>query len=144
MIILQKFYKDKIMPISIILELLKGNWKLILGAVLVAGTIFYVQSLRLEIANKALEIQKLTTDNAVLTENNSRLKEAIIISNKSLDLSDKAAKKAKADVDVVKGRMLQQTNDLKQRLADILNQKEPATCNESIVFLLSNVKGYQK
>jgi len=132
------------MPISIILELLKGNWKLILGAVLVAGTIFYVQSLRLEIANKALEIQKLTTDNAVLTENNSRLKEAIIISNKSLDLSDKAAKKAKADVDVVKGRMLQQTNDLKQRLADILNQKEPATCNESIVFLLSNVKGYQK
>lgn len=132
------------MPISLVLSFLKGNWKLILGAVVIIGALWYVEGLRIKVANQATEIVTLTDDNKVLTDNNTKLEDAIKVSNAALDKTDKAAKAAAADFAVIQHNILQQSAALKQQLAGILQQKDPLTCNDSIIFLISNVKGYAK
>ena len=129
---------------SIILGFLTSNWKAILIGIVLLGGVAYVEGLRVEVSHQATEITTLKADNKTLTDNNTKLEGAITVSNKALDASDKAAKAAAADFAAIQHNILQQQTALKQQLANILHQKDPQTCNDSILFLIDNVKGYAK
>jgi hypothetical protein len=129
---------------AVIISFITSNWKaLLIGGVLLGG-VAYVEGLRLSNEHLTTKVQTLTVDNKTLSDNNTKLEVAIKTSNQALEASDKAAKAAAAGFAVIQHDILQQQSVLKQQLADILAQKDPATCNDAIVFLISNVPGYAK
>jgi cell division protein FtsB len=132
------------MTAELILTFIKANWKILLVSGVLIGALTYVESLRVEVAHQVTTIVTLTDDNKTLSDNNTKLEDAIKTSNQALDVSDKAAKAAAADFIVIQHNILQQTTSLKAQLAGIVQQKDPATCNDAILFLISNMKGYNK
>lgn len=129
---------------TMIIEFLASHWRAVLIGIVIVGGLAYVEGLRLDNAHLTTQVKTLKTDNKTLTDNNVKLKSAIDVSNKALDAADKAAKDAKKKFDTVQHTITKREQALKTQLDNILHQKDPATCNAAIEFLISNVQGYAK
>ena len=123
---------------------IKDNWKLATIAIVALVVVVYVQSLRLEIAHQETQIVQLTNDNATLKHNAETLEIALKNQNDAIGKIDDLAKVtrqsfAKLGVDVAA-----QSSNLSTTLANILKDKKPKTCGETITYLIEAQKGYAK
>jgi cell division protein FtsB len=127
-----------------VLQILKDNWKMLSIGAVVLVTATYIEVLRIETANQHAQIAKLQNNVSVLTSNNEKLQSGIEVSNRALEITSAAAASAIDKFSAVNVTIQKQTADLKQQLAAILAAKDPATCSDSINYLISNAKGYSK
>lgn len=132
------------MVMTLVFQFLKDNWKSMLVGLVIVGMVMYVEGLRVDNANLHTQIVTLTGTNKILTDNNTKLQGAIDVSNKAFEITNTAAANTSKNFDAVKVSIQQQTSDLKQHLNALLVVKDPVTCNDAILFLISNAKGYVK
>jgi hypothetical protein len=129
---------------TLILAYLAKNWKLVVVGLAVAGSVWYVQNLRVDVAKEATTIVTLKQDNATLTDNNKKLQDGIQVSNTALDATAKIANDTATDFTKLNNDLQVQVTGLKGKLATILAAKEPTTCTDSIMYLITNAPGYSK
>lgn len=131
------------MPLWII-SFVKDNWKALTIAAVVIAAVMYVQGLRLEIAMQETKIVQLQHDIETLEQNNKTLEAAIKTQNNAIDKIDAlaaATNKHFAKLGVSVGA---QSAELSNQLANILKDKKPKTCEETMTYLLDARKGYAK
>lgn len=122
----------------------KDNWKLV--SLIVVGLIIalYVESLRIDILQKENQIIKLQADNATLQHNVNVLEGSLQFQNTAIDKIDALTKTtqqsfAKLGIDVAN-----QGATLNSTLSNILKEKKPVTCEDTIKYLIEAQKGYAK
>jgi hypothetical protein len=130
------------MTAALIVEFVKANWKLLLSGGLILVLVLYVEGLRLDNAHQATKIETLASEVATLSSDNDSLKASIVVANAALDVTNAAASKAAADFARMHGVIQQQNVDLQKQLDAIMATKDPATCNDSIIYLINNAKGF--
>lgn len=129
---------------TLVLMFLKSWWKEIAIALIVAAGIFYVQHLRSTVAENAITIGNLTTENKVMKDNNDKLQGAITAQNASLEKIAKGADDTKAKFTTLNANVKSANANLATTLKGILADKKPQTCQDTINYLLDAVKDYPK
>lgn len=132
------------MGITAILALAKDNWKAVGCAILVVCAVVYVMSLRLEIAHQETTIATLEADNTTLKQNNAVLSTALTTQNNAIDEISKLSSQTKKGFEALGVNVSNQTVALNTRLAAILKDKKPITCEETIKYLIDASKEYTK
>lgn len=129
---------------KVLFKLLLDNWKLVV-AVIVLGliTLHYV-GLRDTIADQRVKIAELTTENTVLLGNNKLLQKSIDANNEAITKMAESADQTKDDFAKLNNSVRQQTAKLEKRLADILKDARPETCDATIQYLIDAVEEYKK
>ena len=123
---------------------LKSWWKEIAIALAVVGGIWYVHHLQSTVADQEKQIAVATAQNKVLEENQKTLQSAIDVTNKSFEAIDKIDKTNKEQFAKLQTVVGTSNEVISKRLAVILAEKKPQTCEESIQYLIGAVKGYSK
>jgi hypothetical protein len=126
------------------MEFIKGNWKSTAVVIAILLVAVYVEYLRMDNAFHEAQIVRLQTDNTTLKTNNANLEASIASANAALIETDKAATKANNNMVALGGKITQQTADLKQHMDKILADKAPATCGDTITYLVNAAGGYPK
>lgn len=132
------------MGITAILALAKDNWKVIGVAILLVCAVVYVTSLRLEIAHQETTIATLEADNTTLKQNNAVLSTALTTQNNAIDEISKLSSQTKKSFEALGVNVSNQTVALDIKLAAILKDKKPITCEETIKYLIDASKEYTK
>lgn len=127
----------------VLLEAVKLWWKPLLAAFVVAGAATYVIRLRDTITDQQRQIATLKVENEIVKANNAVLTASIQASNQAIDkLADGAKTTQQAFVSLssnVKGQL----QGLDKRLQQISVETKPATCEDTIKYLIDAAKGYQ-
>ena len=132
------------MGFTTILSFLSDNWKAIVIGLLVAGAIFYVQALRVDIAHKETEIVGLKHDVEVLTTNNATLTTALDTQNGAIGKISDLATATQKGFQQLGVNINQQSVALDARLQSILKDKKPITCDDTIKYLIEARKGFKQ
>jgi peptidoglycan hydrolase CwlO-like protein len=132
------------MGTGIIFAFLKSWWKeLLFGAIILAG-VLYMRSLYSTIDSQAHKITELTTANGIFKENNEKLTTAINSTTASIDKLAKGADQTNKAFAGLTGTVKAQSNNLDSRLAAILKDKKPVTCEATIQYLIDAAKEFKK
>lgn len=129
---------------TIALMLLKKYWYLVVAAVAVLVIYLYMQGLYNTIDDQTKKITELTTANQILKDNTAKLEKAITVNNLAIETMAKGAADTNRAFGTLSGSIKQQSTDLQKRLNDILKDKKPQTCEQTIEYLVDAVKGYAK
>lgn len=122
----------------------KDNWKLV-SLIIVGLIIFaYVEMLRIDILQKENQIIKLQADNATLQHNVDTLEGAIKSQNVAIDKIDALAKITQQSFSKLGVDVANQGASLNTTLVNILKEKKPVTCDDTIKYLIEARKGYAK
>lgn len=131
------------MGIASILLWLRDNWKVAAIAAIIIAIVVYVESLRVEIALKDGKITSLQADLAVAQQNNITLTGAVNAQNDAVGKISALADQTKRGFDALGVNVAQQTSVLDSRLAAILKDKKPVTCEDTVKYLIDAAKGYK-
>jgi septal ring factor EnvC (AmiA/AmiB activator) len=148
-------------PLAILtdtVEYVRLHWRTILAVILIAIPVFYVWKLNHTIAVQQATIaeqqvtitkQKATIaqdliDINTLKQNAATLESAIKDANAMIAKFDKFTSDTKATFTKINQNVATQQSKLAQQIQDILHEKPPMTCEESIQYLITAVKGYAK
>jgi peptidoglycan hydrolase CwlO-like protein len=122
---------------------LKTWWKEILFALVIAADVWYVQNLRVTVAQQETKIVLLEADNKTLKDNNATLVASIGAVNGSLEKLGKGVDKTNQSFAALGKTVDTQSKNLDSRLALILKDKKPLTCQDAIKYLLDATKEYK-
>ena len=134
------------MPIWIFSALgyVKDNWKLV-SLVIIGLIIFaYVEMLRIDVLQKENQIIKLEHENATLKHNAESLEAALKTQNDTIGKIDALAKQTQQSFARLGVDVANQGTNLNTPLANILKDKRPVTCEDTIRYLIEAQKGYAK
>ena len=126
------------------LSLLGSYWKYLLVAAIVAGGFLYVNNLKSTIADQKDQISSLQLENQVVKDNNKKLETSIAASNDAIAKLSAGAADTKKQFDALNTTVRTQTSGLETRLRNILTEKKPQTCEDTIQYLLRAVGEYSK
>lgn len=130
--------------ITIALTLLRKYWYLVVAAVAIIVICLYMHGLYTTIDDQAKKITELTTANQILKDNNDKLEAAVKANNASIEKLAQGAAETNKAFGTLTGSVKQSTSDLQKRLQQILTEKKPQTCDDTILYLLDAAKGYAK
>lgn len=126
-----------------ILKVAKDNWKVIAWAGVAIALVIYVSALRIEIATKDSDIASLKADVATLRQNNATLDAALGTQNAAIGKISELSAQTKKGFEALGINVNNQTTTLNTRLAEILKDKKPITCEDTIKYLIDASKGYK-
>ncbi len=122
----------------------KDNWKVLAVAVAAIILLVYVESLRVDILQKENQITKLQADNATLQHNVDTLEGSLKFQNAAIDKIDGLAKLTQQSFSKLGVDVANQGSSLNNTLTNILKEKKPVTCEDTIKYLIEAQKGYAK
>lgn len=129
---------------DVAMAFLSKYWKYIaIGAIVLVGWL-YIQSLRSEIISQQSTIATLSAENKTLTSNNAILQAALTTQNTAIEKISDLATDTKARFDLLGVNVQQQTSSLDVKLQNLMKEKRPTTCEETIQYLIAAGKGYKK
>lgn len=152
-IAIRVFYyaSNPIAVITDVIEYTRKHWKMMLAGVVIAIPLFYVWKLNHTIAEQQLIITKQQAtiaqdliDINILKQNTATLESAIKDANAMIAKFDKFSADTNATFNKINQNVTIQQTKLSKQLQDILHEKTPLTCEESIKYLIDAVKGYAK
>ena len=126
-----------------ILKFLKDNWKAIVVAGAAIALVLYISALRIEVATKDAKIASLEADVVTLKQNNATLDAALGTQNEAIGKISELAAQTKKGFESLGINVNNQTATLNIRLAEILKDKKPITCEDTIKYLIDASKGYK-
>lgn len=126
-------------PVSIALMFLKRWWKELLIVLVIAGAVFYVWNLRSIVKEQAAVIATLEVHNKILVDSNKTLTNTVTANNQTIAELSRGAEQTKEDFAKLNARVEAQTSILTKRLKSILEQQPPATCEDTIQYLIDAV-----
>lgn len=126
-----------------ILKFLKDNWKAIVVAGVAIALVLYISALRIEVATKDAKIASLEADVVTLKQNNATLDSALSTQNDAIGKISDLAAQTKKGFEALGINVNNQTTTLNTRLAEILKDKKPITCEDTIKYLIDASKGYK-
>lgn len=120
-------------------------WREIAIVLTVITALGYVRHLQLKCEWQQETIVQLKEANGVLTEGNKTLTATVQANNKTIGMLGDESQRTKDDFNKLAGVVQQQTRDLTQHLKDILMKPVPASCDDTIEYMINNVpKGSTK
>lgn len=129
---------------AIVLEFLAGWWKEILVALIVGAAFGYVYHLKSTISDQEISLVHLKTENAVIKDNNAKLEDSIKANNEAIGkLAEGSAATQKA-FSTLGTNVKSQVSGLNGKLAQVLADKKPTSCTDTIKYLLDAIPEYQK
>lgn len=126
-----------------IIKFLGTWWKEIGIALVVLAAYLYVTNLQDTVKSQEQDIAVLETNNAALTANNALLETAIGKTNAALDKISSGAGDTKQAFAALNLTVVQQSKALDSKLASILQDKKPITCQDAIQYLVDAKKDYK-
>lgn len=130
---------------------IKQFWPYLLVAAALFGVFLYWQGLQNEIKNLNAEITRKNTEIAVLQTrlstceaNFTGVKGAIDTQNTAIGKVGKLVEKNQKDWKALVGKINSSNDELSKRLAEILKESKPETCEAAIKYLIDARKGYSK
>lgn len=127
----------------VLLEAVKLWWKPLLAAFVVAGAATYVIRLRDTITDQQRQIATLEVENEIVKANNAVLTASIQASNQAIDKLADGAKTTQQAFASLSSNVKGQLQGLDKRLQQISFEAKPATCEDTIKYLIDAAKGYQ-
>jgi len=116
-----------------VFDFLTKYWKIFAIVLIIGGTLW-----RFDILNK--RIAELETDKATCIANQVNLQSAINQRNEEIDNLNDKLRESEADVEEAIEKQKQERNKHKQELKDILNEKNPETCEGAIKYLIDGTE----
>jgi cell division protein FtsB len=132
------------MPITLIFSLLQRFWLPILISVVVGCGVWYVNNLRNTVESQKKDIATLEVQKAALQASNDQLVASIQVSNAALDEIRKLAPNTKQEFAKLQASVSSQSDVLAIRIKQILAEKKPQTCEETIQYLINAQKEYKR
>jgi len=131
--------------------IIKKFWPYILIGLAILGVYFYwqgllgdIKDLNAEIGRKNTEIATLETRLSTCEANFAGVKGSLDVQNSALGKIDGLLKKNQNDWKALVGKIDSSNDELSKRLAGILQEKKPETCEAAIKYLLDARVGYPK
>lgn len=129
---------------SIIFLFMKRWWKELIVVIAIAAVVLHYRSLTSTIEDQRVSIATLTNENTIIKQNNEKLEQAIVASNKSIELLAAGTSQTKKDFATLNKAVKGQASDLEVKLRGILAEAPPQSCEDTIKYLVDAVKGYPK
>lgn len=128
---------------TLIWMLLKEYWKYIAVFAVVVAAWVYHNHLTSTISTQRSTITELTVSNAMLTANNLTLQAAIKDTNASIETLYEKTSSTGTAFDNLNKTIQVQNNLLAKKLAALLSDKKPSTCEDTIRYLIEAKKDYK-
>lgn len=132
------------MSASIALMFLQKWWKEILIVVVIIAGVWYVRNLQNTVENQRTTIAQMTTANQVLIDSNEVLTNTVTANNKTIEELSKGADETKREFERLNIQVEHQTTILTKRLKDIMSQKTPVTCEDTIQYMIEAVPTFKQ
>lgn len=117
----------------------------LLAVLAVVGSIyFYLDGLYSKIDQQANTIAQLQSANKILTDNNEKLQVALTANTQAIVKMAGATDQTVAAFAKLSTTVKTQSVSLETRLKQIMQEKKPATCEDTILYLIQAAKEYQK
>lgn len=128
----------------VVFEFLKMWWKPLAGGLIVALAFLYVGHLKSTIADQDKTISTLTLENTIVKANNAKLETALGANNLAIQKLSEGADTTKKAFSTLNTNVTTKLTGLDSRLKSVLADKKPATCEQTIQYLIDASKDYQK
>jgi predicted nucleic acid-binding Zn-ribbon protein len=123
--------------------LLKEYWLHILVIVIMLGMLGFIGVLKIDNANQRTEIVKLEAENTTLSKNNELLSRALDVQNTAIGKLSDTANDAKKNFDKLNTTVVTQNAALDAKLNQMLKDKKPVTCQDTIKYLIDAKAQYK-
>jgi predicted transcriptional regulator len=131
------------MPITLIFSFIQKFWLPILVTIVVGYGVWYVNNLRNTVESQKRDIAELQVQKAALQASNDQLAASIQVSNAAINEIRKLAPNTKQEFAKLQATVSSQSDALAARIKQILADKKPQTCEETIHYLI-NAQGEYK
>jgi peptidoglycan hydrolase CwlO-like protein len=130
-------------PLSAV-SFLKSNWKAIALAMLVAGVLLYIHTLKVERAHLHTQVTELNAQITTLKNNNAVLESSIKATNTALERTSEAAKQTKDGFAALGATVTAANNNVASKLAKIQTGVKPSTCEDTLKYLINAAQEYHQ
>lgn len=127
---------------TVVWAFVRQNWAALVLVAASLGAWGYISSLRSTITDQRTALNKKSEEIRVLTENNQALETALSASNAAVEKLSSSANQTKRDFAALSTTVTKQTTEMERRLMEVLQEKTPQSCEDSIKYLIEAARKY--